>query len=271
MKISKAGNNMNKKDAIGVFDSGVGGISVLRELKKRMPNENYIYFGDSANAPYGERTLSNICELSKNVAEKLIEKNVKCIIIACNTATSAALEYLTEKFPEIKFIGIEPAVRWACDTLNNPHVLTFATNFTIHKGPKYRESIKECEGRGTFTGIGAPRFVTLVESGVSDRNMSSECREYIDSLLNDVKEPVDALVLGCTHFPFIKDTLKEETDKITGGNARLFDAAVLVAENTYNYLNECGMLIDSTDEGTVTLLNSDESQLELMRMLYEYK
>lgn len=260
---------MKNTDYIGVFDSGVGGISVLRELKNKMQNENFIYYGDSANAPYGERTLSNICELSEKASEKLIEKNVKCIIIACNTATSAALEYLTEKFPDMKFIGIEPAVRWACDTLDNPHVLTFATNFTIHKGPKYKASVKECEGRGTFTGIGAPLFVKYVESGVSDKNMTDECRDYIDSLLSEVNKPIDALVLGCTHFPFIKDTLKEETDKMTGGNSKLFDAAVLVAENTYKYLEENHLLNSNNNQGEVVLLNSDETQLPLMRMLYE--
>lgn len=260
---------MNKTDCIGVFDSGVGGISVLRELKKKMPHENFIYYGDSANAPYGERTLANICELSESVSQKLIGKGVKCIIIACNTATSAALEYLTEKFPDTKYIGIEPAVRWACDTLKNPHVLTFATNFTIHKGPKYRESIKECAGRGTFTGIGAPMFVKYVESGVSDSNMTDECRTYIDSLLQEVTAPVDALVLGCTHFPFIRNTLKEETDKMTGGNAVLFDAAVLVAQNTYDFLKDQGALNDSGSDGDVLLLNSDETQLPLMKMLYE--
>lgn len=260
---------MKNTDYIGVFDSGVGGISVLRELKKKMPNENFIYYGDSANAPYGERTLSNICELSEKVTEKLIEKKVKCIIIACNTATSAALEYLCEKFPDMQFIGIEPAVRWACDTLKNPHVLTFATNFTIHKGPKYKASIKECEGRGTFTGIGAPLFVKYVESGISDKNMTDECRNYIDSLLSEVNKPVDALVLGCTHFPFIKDTLKSETDKMTGGNSMLFDAAVLVAENTYKYLKDNCLLNCNENQSEVVLLNSDETQLPLMRMLYE--
>lgn len=260
---------MNKYDSIGVFDSGVGGISVLRELRRKMPNENFIYFGDSANAPYGERTLTHICELSDKVSEFLISKNVKCIIIACNTATSAALEYLTEKHPDTKFIGIEPAVKWACDSLDNPHVLTFATNFTIHKGPKYKKSVEECKGRGTFTGIGAPLFVKYVESGVFDKNMTTECREYIDSLLTEVDRPVDALVLGCTHFPFIKNTLKEETDRMTKGNAKLFDAAVLVAENTYDYLKSRDALNDSEKEGEVVLMNSDETQLPLMRMLYE--
>lgn len=260
---------MNKDSFIGVFDSGVGGISVLRELKRKMPYENYIYYGDSANAPYGERTLSDICELSEAVSRKLMDNKVKCIIIACNTATSAALGYLTEKFPGMKFIGIEPAVKWACESLDKPYVLTFATNFTIHKGPRYKASIKECEGKGTFKGIGAPLFVKYVESGISDKNMTSECRKYIDSLLSEVDKPVDALVLGCTHFPFIKETLKEETDKITGGNARLFDAAVTVADNTYKYLNENNLLNDRDGEGEVILLNSDETQLPLMKMLYE--
>jgi len=261
---------MNKTDYVAVFDSGLGGLSVLRELKKQLPKENFLYFGDSANAPYGERTRENIQELCAGVIEQLKDKGIKCVVIACNTATSAALEYLEAQYPGIRFIGIEPAVRWAAEELDHPYVLTFATNFTVH-GDRYRNSVKELAGKGVFDAIGAPGFVKAVERGITDRTMDAETREYIDELIreNGITKPVDAVVLGCTHFPFIGETIREETDKMTGGKARIFDAAVLVAGKTGEYLAEIGCVNDSAEDGRVELLNSDPSKLDLMKLLYE--
>lgn len=259
---------MKKEDSIAVFDSGLGGISVLKQLKKRLPGENFIYYGDSANAPYGERTREDICAKCETVVEKLLAAGgIKCVVIACNTATSAAFDYLCAKFPEIKFIGIEPAVKWACDSLENPVVLTYATNFTIN-GEKYAKSVEENAGRGRFYGIGAPEFVKYVESGVTDSSMTPQCEQYIASLAQRVKEPVDAVVLGCTHFPFIGETILAVTDRVTGGRAKLFDAAVLVAENTEKYLAARNCLRGG-DSGEVTLLNSDGSRLPRMKKLFE--
>lgn len=259
---------MKKTDPIAVFDSGLGGISVLRELKRILPNENYLYFGDSANAPYGERTRENIRELSKNVAEHLMEAGCKCIVIACNTATLASCEYLEETFPKMKFIGIRPAVAWAAETLDHPFTVTFATNFTIGS-EGYKNSVKELEGRGTFLGIGAPQFVTLVESGVSDNHMTDECIAYIDSLIPEGIAPVDAVVLGCTHFPFLGKTIQKRVQEKTGGSAEIFDAAVLTARRTKEYLDAGNLLNDQTKEGTITFENSDPSKYEMMKKLYE--
>lgn len=261
---------MKKTDCIAVFDSGLGGLSVLRQLKKQLPKENFLYFGDSANAPYGERTRENIQELCAGVIDQMKDRGIKCVVIACNTATSAALEYLEVRYPEIRFIGIEPAVRWAAETLDHPHVLTFATNFTV-SGERYRNSVKALEGKGRFDAIGAPAFVTAVERGITDRTMDAETRACIDELIreNGITGPVDAVVLGCTHFPFIGETIREETDRMTGGNAKIFDAAVLVAKKTGEYLEEIGCVNDSAEDGKVELLNSDPGKLGLMKQLYE--
>ena len=260
---------MKKEDAIAVFDSGLGGISVLRKLREVLPHENFLYYGDSANAPYGQRTKENIQELCSHVVEKLMEKGIKCVVIACNTATSAAIEFLSEKYPEVRFIGIEPAVKWAAEELKNPVVLTFATNFTIH-GERYVKSVEALSGKGTFYGIGAAPFVTYVESGVTDACMVPECVEYIDRVVGEtVQEPVDAIVLGCTHFPFLKETIKREVDKVTGGSARLFDAACITAEKTKEYLTGIGCLNDQEAEGTVILENSDPGKYDRMKMLFE--
>ncbi|MDO4489303.1 MAG: glutamate racemase [Eubacteriales bacterium] len=261
---------MNSQNKVAVFDSGLGGISVLRELKKTLPHEDFVYFGDSGNAPYGVRTRENIQELCKGVIDQIIaeEGSVKCVVIACNTATSAAIDYLRTEFPDIEFIGIEPAIEWAVTELENPLVLTFATNFTVN-GELFKNNVERLKDRGTFVSMGAPNFVTYVESGVSDSNMNDEVREYIDSLCSGIEKPVDAVVLGCTHFPFIKNTIKEEVDKTTGGNARLFDAAVLVAKKTKKFLEDNGNLNDQTEEGTVKMLNSDPSKIDFMWKLYE--
>jgi len=261
---------MEKKDYIAVFDSGLGGLSVLRQLNHLMPNENYYYFGDSANAPYGERSTENIRSLCEEALEKIREHGIKCFVIACNTATSAAIDYLSEKYPDIHFIGIEPAVKWAAETLDHPVVLTFATNFTIN-GDRYRNSVKALEGKGAFYGIGAPGFVEFVERGITDSTMMEECINYIDFLTMEkcIPNRVDAVVLGCTHFPFIGQTIKQEVDKITGGDAQLFDAAVLTAQQVFRYLSENDGLNDGTDPGEVVLDNSAPSKISLMQKLYE--
>ena len=262
--------DMKKTDYIAVFDSGLGGLSVLRQLKKQLPGENFLYFGDSANAPYGERTKENIQELCADVVGRLKTRGIKCVVIACNTATSAALEYLQERFPETGFIGIEPAVRWAAEELDHPRVLTFATNFTV-SGEKYLNSVKELEGKGTFDAIGAPGFVQAVEKGITDATMTEDCRAYIDQLITEKQPggPVDAVVLGCTHFPFIGETIREETDRLTGGHARVFDAAVLVARRTRDFLKEAGCLNESGGGGKTELLNSDPSKLPMMKKLLD--
>lgn len=259
---------MKKEDAVAVFDSGLGGISVLRVLREVLPNEDFIYYGDSANAPYGQRTAENIQKLCAEVVRKLMQNGIKCVVIACNTATSAALETLREEFPDMKFIGTEPAVSWAAAELPDPTVLTFATNFTIH-GERYQNSVKALSGKGTFYGIGAPELVTFVESGVTDRHMTAECVAYIDRLLSGIKEPVDAVVLGCTHFPFMKETIRQEADRMTGGHAVLFDGAYLTAKETREWLSKEGLLRERIEKGSVTLLNSDPSKAEMMKMLFE--
>ena len=123
----------NRKKPIGFFDSGVGGISVLREAVKLMPNENFIYFGDSLNAPYGTKPIEEVQALSVKNAEMLIEKGVKAIVIACNTATSVAAEILRDKYPDIPVVGVEPALKPALMYKENPKVLVMATDVTLRE------------------------------------------------------------------------------------------------------------------------------------------
>ena len=260
---------MSENQKIAVFDSGLGGISVLRELKKKLPGEDYLYFGDSANAPYGVRTAENIQELCDDVIRKIRQKegDIKCVVIACNTATSAAIEHLKKTFPDIHFIGIEPAIEWAANELDHPNVLTFATDFTVN-GKMFRDNVKRLSDKANFISKGAPEFVKFVESGVTDAVDSEECRKYIDSLCEDIDNKVDAIVLGCTHFPFIKEMIREEVSKKLECEPKVFDAAVLVAENVKKWLEETDQL-DKKEEGTVEMMNSDPSKIDFMWKLYE--
>lgn len=259
---------MNKKDSIAVFDSGIGGLSVLRRLREVMPSENYLYYGDSANAPYGQKSREEIEALCAKVTEKLIREGIKCIVIACNTATSAAIGYLSEKYKDLRFIGIEPAVAWAAEELGNPSVLTLATNYTIN-GERYQNSVKSLSGKGTFIGKGAPGLVTFVESGVTDTSVTEECREYIRSLFEGIPSGPDAIVLGCTHFPFLSDTIREEAAFYFGKEPAMFDAAVITAGRTREYLLENDALNEQKERGTVRLMNSDPEKIGLMKELYE--
>ena len=259
---------MNKKDSIAVFDSGIGGLSVLRRLREVMPAENYLYYGDSANAPYGQKSREEIESLCENVTEKLIREGIKCVVIACNTATSAAIGYLSEKHPDLRFIGIEPAVAWAAEELENPSVLTLATNYTIH-GERYQNSVKSLSGKGTFTGKGAPGLVTFVESGVTDTSVTEECRTYIRSLFDGIPSGPDAIVLGCTHFPFLSDTIRKEAALYFGKEPAMFDAAVITARKTREYLLSNDAQSDRNEAGTVRLMNSDPAKIGLMKELYE--
>ena len=259
---------IKKDDSIAVFDSGLGGLSVLKRLRAIMPSENYIYYGDSANAPYGQKSSEEIQNCCGGVVKKLIDKGVKCVVIACNTATGAALSYLKENFPDTEFMGIQPAVAAAAHSLPCPLVLTLATNFTINS-EMYKSSVEKLKGKGRFIGIGAPELVLNVEKGISDKNVTEECISYIDSLLSGINEPVDAVVLGCTHFPFLGETIKKETEKLTGGKAVLFDAAVITAQNTFDWLSENGLLNEQKNEGSVTLMNSDPSKIPVMEKLIQ--
>ena len=257
------------KKKVAVFDSGLGGISVLRELVKVLPEEDFIYFGDSANAPYGVRTREDIQNLCDNVIHKIIseEGSIKCVVIACNTATSAAIDHLRKTFPEIKFIGIEPAIEWAANDLDHPTVLTFATDFTVN-GDLFKNNVKRLSDKAKFISMGAPEFVKFVESGVNDRTGSEECIQYIDKLCEEIHEPVEAIVLGCTHFPFIREMIRKEVGKKLSCDPKLYDAAVLVADKTRKWLDDKGIR-EKDGKGTVKMMNSDPEKIDFMWELYE--
>lgn len=248
---------------IGVFDSGVGGISVLQELVKLMPNENYIYFGDSANAPYGTKPLEQVVELVCNDAAYLYEKGVKALVVACNTATSVGIQILRERYTDIPVIGIEPALKPAVLSGNHPKVLVMATPMTVRE-TKFLRLMKRFEEQAEIMPLPCPGLMEFVEKGDFD---SEELETYLQNLFVPYKK-IDAVVLGCTHYPFVKKTIQ----KVLGYRVRLFDGGEGTARETKRQLMDRMLLNPSELSGKVVFENSakEESLIEFCKVLLNY-
>ena len=233
-----------REDAIAVFDSGVGGISVLRELVKLMPRERYLYFGDSANAPYGSRTTEEVRALTLRAAEALISGGLKALVIACNTATAAAITQLRERYPELIVVGIEPALKMAADRYPGCRVGIMATPVTLREEKLSLQLARFPQMQVSL--IPAPGLVELVETGASE--------EALEALLAPILSPyagqLDALVLGCTHYPFAKGAI----GRLLPGTV-LLDGGAGTARETMRRLSEKGLL-DSQGPGTVRFESS---------------
>ena len=254
------GENMNlKQDYIAVFDSGVGGISVLRHLRELMPGERYLYFGDSANAPYGSRSTEAVRQLTLAAAKKLTEEYpLKALVIACNTATAAAVKEVRAQYPELIVIGIEPALKVAADHFPGGRIGVMATEVTLRE-EKFDTLLHRFEKDCVITKIPAPGLVQLVESGKVD------CPET-DALLHSILDPyvgkLDALVLGRTHNPFAAKALA----RVLGSGSVLLEGGGGTARETRRRLAEAGLLEQGT--GSVTILNSSGSE-EMIRRSWQ--
>lgn len=238
-----------KNSPIGFFDSGVGGLSVLKEAISLMPNENYIYFGDSKNAPYGTRQLEDVKHLTFKDAEFLIQKKVKAIVVACNTATSAAIEDLRNKYTDIPIIGIEPALKPAIELHKSGSVIIMATPMTLRE-KKFKQLMSKYKDESDIVSMPCPELVEFVENGMLE---GSELEEYLKNKFKDYKaNDISSIVLGCTHFPFIKETLA----KVVGKDIPLIDGGAGTSHELQRKLNEKGTLTDSEKRGTVEIYNS---------------
>ena len=254
----------NKQSPIAVVGSGVGGITVLRKLYKLMPNEDYIYFGDSANAPYGIKTKEEIKELTVKACEALMERGAKAVVIACNTATSAAAAYLREKYPDFTFIGLEPALKPAALSGENPRVLVLATPLTL-KEEKFDKLMARFEGQAEFIKLPAPELVRFIESGNLD---SPEEIAYLEKILAPYAgNKVDAVVLGCTHFPFAERAIL----KILGDKVKVFEGSEGASKYCRLCLEEKDLLNEEGREGVISFENSDENKIETSKRMFYYK
>ena len=243
----EAGEAMHsKKDYIGVFDSGLGGISVLRELVKAMPQERFLYFGDSANAPYGQKPVEAVRQLTLEAAEHLFSRGVKALVVACNTATAAAIDILREQHPEEIIVGIEPALKVAADRFPTGQVGVMATEVTLHE-EKFLHLAQLYPALGLHA-ISAPGLVELVEAGKGE---SPACETLLRGILAPYVGKLDALVLGCTHYPFARGVIAG----ILGERTQLLDGGAGTARQTLHRL-EAAELLSTEGDGDIQMENS---------------
>ena len=253
---------MNAKEGyIAVFDSGVGGISVLRQLRAHMPGEKFLYFGDSANAPYGTRPTAEIRQLARNAAAHLAQRNIKALVVACNTATAAAIAPLRQTYPELIVVGIEPALKPAADRFPGGTVGVLATPATLRE-EKFRHLVEHYGQHCNVISLPAPGLMELVEQG---KGNSEEAKALLSSLLGTWAGKLDALVLGCTHYPFAAAAIRA----VAGEDVMLFDGGEGTARETKRRLEAAGLLAEG--QGSVTIENSlgSEEILQLSRKLLE--
>lgn len=256
---------MSKKtQPIAVFDSGVGGISVLKELIKILPQEDYIYYGDSKNAPYGMKDKETVKNLTIEAAEYLFAQGAKGLVVACNTATSAAVRVLREMYPDIPIVGIEPAVKPAATLKPNCRVLVMATPMTIRE-EKFKKLMARYEDQAEIIPLPCPGLMDFVERG--DLH-SEDFRRYLEELLFAHRiHPVDSVVLGCTHYPFAKELIQD----ILGPDVLVFDGGEGTAREMKRRLAEADLLNQGKEQGTVDFQNSleDENKIKLCKWLLE--
>ncbi len=251
-------------DYIAVFDSGVGGISVLRHLLRAMPGERYLYFGASANAPYGSRPTEEVRQLTLAAAKKLTsEYGVKALVIACNTATAAAVKNVRAAYPDLIVIGIEPALKVAADHFPGGRVGVMATEVTLRE-EKFDLLVHRFDENCAIAKIPAPGLVPLIEAGKAE---TGETEELLRKILAPYIGKLDALVLGCTHYPFAAEAIS----RVLGNRVKLLEGGGGTARETRRRLAEAGLL--EAGEGEVKILNSaeDDGKIALCKQLLNGK
>lgn len=238
---------MNKDGKIGVFDSGIGGITVLKEILKILPNEEYIYFSDSKNNPYGDKTDEQINCFCENIVNLFIEKNCKAIVIACNTASAKSAKHLREKYPNIPFIAIEPAYKMVYDYSYNGSTLVMATKGTIesekfnllyHKYDNHKTTLLPCVG-----------LADIIEEGNKEK-----IREYLVNHLGQYKGKIENVVLGCTHYPLIQDLIEDVLGKV-----KFYNGAPYLAKHLKDVLTENNLISTCTTKGNIEFIDSSNS------------
>lgn len=221
-------------DIVGVFDSGIGGLSVLRELEKILPNEDFYYYGDSLNNPYGEKSDEELFEITSGVVDYLVNKGCRVIVIACNTATTRCMKYLREKYKDIIFVGTVPAIKVACDR-DFKNTLVMATPATIESERTMeliRDNIRKDQN---IYLVACPGLANAIED-----NDQEKIEEILKDTFREYKDKeIDSIVLGCTHYPFIKEDILKEMPGVI-----LLDGSRGVAMEVKRQLENNGLLSD---------------------------
>ena len=241
---------------IGIFDSGIGGLSVFREIRKLLPEQGYIYYSDSAHCPYGEKSKEYIIDRARSITRKLMGMGVEIVVVACNTATAAAISTLRKEFP-IKFIGMEPAIKPAAALTKTGVVGVLATAGTL-KAEKYLDTREKWAQSITVVEHIGEGFVELVEKG---QTSGAEAEAVVqNSLVPLLEAGADTIVLGCTHYPFLADTIKKvaAAHGADGNSFHLIDPAPAVARHLLEVMEAEGIQIVSPEGFSMELLCSGD-------------
>lgn len=240
---------------IGVFDSGVGGLTVLRALRRRLPSESLTYLGDTARVPYGTKSVASIIRYASQATDHLVGRGVKMLVVACNTASAVSLDPLRERFAPLPVIGVvEPGAEAAVAVSRNHHHLVLATESTV-KRHAYAQAIRRLTPDARVDEQACSLFVALAEEGWTEGPVpDSVARAYLTALVTPERKDVpDTVVLGCTHFPLLEGSIRAAL----GPGATIVDSATTTAEAVARRLTELDLLTSRKGEGTLTLLATD--------------
>jgi glutamate racemase len=246
-------NMANETKPVGIFDSGIGGLTVLKELYRELPGESTIYLGDTARVPYGIRSPETVTRYSSENSRFLFSKDIKLLVIACNTASSISLAMI-QRSVEIPVVGvIEPGAKAAVSSTRNKRIGVIGTDATI-RSSSYTKAIHACDRNIEVFSIPCPLFVPLVEEGWIEDPVTETVAEKYLSHIKD--KGIDTLVLGCTHYPLLKDVLS----KIMGDTVNLIDSAIETAKEVRTILSAGSQLNSMADGTTHTFYVTDSPE-----------
>jgi len=238
---------------IGIFDSGVGGLSVLREIRAQLPCEDLIFVADQGHVPYGPRPLQQVQAFSETITRYLLDQGSKVIVVACNTASAAALYHLRETFPDVPFVGMEPAVKPAAEQTQSGVVGVIATPATF-QGALYASVVERFANGVTVLQDTCPGLVAQIEKGELD---APATRSILENALNPMlAKGIDRVVMGCTHYPFVIPLIQE----IVGPDVRVIDPAPAVARQVGRVLAMREIQKTATSRGSVRYLTSGDPE-----------
>lgn len=240
---------------IGVFDSGVGGLTVLHALRAALPAEDFIYLGDTARLPYGTKSGASVVRYSVQAADALVARGIKCLVVACNTASAVALEVLSERLAPLPVIGVlEPGAQAACTASKSGRIAVVATEGTV-QGGAYQRAIHAIRPDARVIAQACSLFVALAEEGWTDGPLvTGIVRRYLDPIFSGPPaEHPDCLVLGCTHFPVLKPVMKH----VVGAGIAIVDSAETTARAVHELLEGSGLSTAARRRGRSTLIATD--------------
>ena len=244
---------MNENEAIGIFDSGIGGVTVLKEILKILPNEKYIYYSDSKNNPYGDKSDEQINALCDNIVQQFIKQRCKIIVIACNTASAKSVKHLREKYKNIPFIAIEPAYKMVYDYAYKNPTLVMATKGTI-ESEKFNLLYHTYDNHKTIL-LPCVGLADIIEEGNREK-----IKKYLKEHLESYRGKVKNVVLGCTHYPLIQDEIQEVLGEVT-----FFNGAPYLAKHLKEVLEEKDLSNNKGKKGTIQFIDSSNDEQKRKR------